>query len=55
MKPQSKKLIEHLMAGGSVTRDSAFHLFGIQNLTARLSELMEKGYNLAKVTEELVG
>ena len=55
MKPQSKKLIDHFTAGGSVTRDSAFHDFGIQNLTARLSELSGKGFDIVKFTEEVIG
>jgi hypothetical protein len=55
MKPQSKKLIDHFTAGESVTRDSAFHVFGIQNLTARLSELSGKGFDIIKFTEEVTG
>lgn len=39
------------MEGGSVTRDSAFHLFGIQNITARLSELTDRGFDIVRTTE----
>lgn len=48
MKPQSLALVEYLNQGGEVTRDSAWSDFGIQNLTARLSELTAAGYDIIK-------
>ena len=48
MKPQSLKLLEHLNNGGEVTRQSGFLEFGIQNLTARISELRGLGYKFTK-------
>ena len=52
MKPQCLTIVNYLMTGGSITRDSAYHKFGIQNLTARLSELTEAGYDIVRHTEK---
>ena len=46
MKPQSRAIIRHLLDGGEITRDSAYHDFGIQNLTARISELSGLGFDI---------
>ncbi len=48
MKPQAHALIEHLMSGGTVTRESAWQDFRIQNITARISELTALGYDIVK-------
>ena len=48
MKSQTLRLIEHLNQGGFVTRESAWEDFHIQNLTARISELMAQGYRIIK-------
>lgn len=48
MKPQALSLIRHLNSGGEVTRDSAWADFNIQNLTARISELTARGYDIIK-------
>lgn len=48
MKPQTLSLIEHLNSGGSVTRESAWQDFRIQNITARISELSALGYCIVK-------
>lgn len=49
MKPQTRKLLDYLrQPGATITRDNAYHKLGIQNLTARLSELSETGYTINK-------
>ena len=54
MKPQTLALVKHLNAGGSVTRESAWPEFKIQNLTARLSELTALGFEIVKQTRKAV-
>ena len=48
MKPQALALLTHLNSGGTVTRETAWDDFRIQNLTARLSELTAAGYSIVK-------
>lgn len=55
MKPQSLALAEYLNQGKTITRDSAWELFGIQNLTARLSELASQGFAIIKETHKHCG
>lgn len=55
MKPQSLALAEYLNQGKTITRDSAWELFGIQNLTARLSELASQGFAIIKETNKHCG
>ena len=46
MKPQLLALARHLNRGHEVTRASGFDQLGIQNLTARLSELTSLGFDI---------
>ena len=55
MKPQSLALAEYLNQGKTITRDGAWELFGIQNLTARLSELVSQGFAIIKETHKRCG
>lgn len=56
MKSQTVKLAEYLNAGGTITREDAWQLFQIQNITARLSELTNLGYSIVKTPcKALVG
>lgn len=48
MKPQALKLVEHLNSGGHVTRETALSEFGVQNCTARMSELTAIGFDIVK-------
>ena len=48
MKSQTLALAEYFNAGNEVDRESAWLEFGIQNLTARLSELTNMGFAIVK-------
>ena len=41
-------LIDHLRRGKKVTRIVAMHEFDLQNLTAAISKLIQKGMNIKK-------
>lgn len=55
MKSQLLVLAEHLNRGNEVTRDSAWERLGIQNLTARLSELTAMGFDIVKTVHKTTG
>lgn len=40
---QAKIILNHLLTGKEITRLSAMYLFGVQNLTARITELRHAG------------
>lgn len=45
---KEQSLIEHLRRGKKVTRIVAMHEFDLQNLTAAISKLIQKGMNIKK-------
>lgn len=53
MKPQMLALAEYFNSGSEVTHADAWNKFGIQNLTARLSELMSAGFAVVKNTTKI--
>lgn len=45
---QNQRIIEHIKKNGSITQREAYIDYAIQNFSARLSELKEAGYKIAK-------
>jgi len=43
---QNQRILYHLLRGKDITRLSALVHFGVQNITARISELRDKGYDI---------
>ncbi len=41
MSPQNTRILTHLEKGKHITRLEAFFLYGIQNLTSRITELRD--------------
>lgn len=54
MKPQLLVLAKHLNQGKTITRESAWTELGIQNLTARLSELKPLGFPIVKTPPKVL-
>lgn len=48
---QNKILLEHFQAGGSITHVEAQEQFGITNLSGRVAELRQAGYDIGDVWE----
>ena len=46
-KSQQERIIKHLMRGRKLTRAQAMEQLGIANVTARISELRQAGYDIA--------
>ena len=47
-KPQCHKLLSHLKEGGSITQSEALKRYGIARLAARINDLRNSGYAIAK-------
>ena len=47
-----EQLIKHLKQGRKVTRLIAMHEFDLQNLTAAISRLVSKGFNVKKRSKQ---
>jgi hypothetical protein len=47
---QHDKIINHIRKNGSITQREAYIDYSIQGFTARISELRDRGYHLARVT-----
>lgn len=54
MKPQLLSLVKHLNQGKTITRETAWSEFNIQNLTARLSELKILGFPIVKTPPKVL-
>lgn len=50
--PQTDKVIEHILAYGSITAAEAYSLYGCMRLASRICDLKRAGYNIGKVMEE---
>ena len=46
------QLLTHLKKGRKITRMTAMHEFDLQNLTATISKLTARGYNIRKRTKQ---
>lgn len=51
-RPQTDKVIEHILAYGSITAAEAYSEFGCMRLASRICDLKAAGYNIGKVMEE---
>lgn len=51
-RPQLDKVIEHILAYGSITAAEAYSEFGCMRLASRICDLKAAGYNIGKVMEE---
>lgn len=43
---QNDKILRHLLSGKRLTRYEAILMFRVQNITARISELRQMGFNV---------
>ena len=50
---QSQTVLEHLKRGRKITSLSAVTMYGILCLPKRISELIQAGYKIRKVTQEV--
>lgn len=46
---QNDKILKHLLSGRRLTRYEAILMFRVQNLTARISELRQMGFNVKTI------
>lgn len=46
---QNDKILKHLLAGHRLTRYKALLMFRVQNITARISELRQMGFNVKAI------
>lgn len=51
-RPQTDKVIEHILAYGSITAAEAYSEFGCMRLASRICDLKAAGYNIGKTMEE---
>ena len=55
MESQNDSIIRYLLAGGTLTALQAKDLFGCMRLAARIDNLLNKGYAIAKQTIRVRG
>jgi hypothetical protein len=48
---QSKRILEYLKGGGSLSANEALRMFGCGRLAARISDLKKQGYNFNTTAE----
>lgn len=51
-RPQKDRVIEHILAYGSISQLEAFQLYGCFRLASRICDLKKAGYNIGKTMEE---
>lgn len=48
---QNQKIIEHMLKNGSITQREAYIDYGVQNFSARLTNLKDEGYKIVRASK----